>query len=182
MRKADFFVFAWWLMVPLAFSQAPTRANIFLGYSFSNVNAFNFDQGRHLYLHGWEGSFEVKVVRWVGFVADVDEHSGSPCRKGVITCYPGNTNVSQSDLLFGPRASMHFGPVRPFVQALFGFEHVATNTFGPDKSLAYALGGGLDYTIARHVAWRFQGDYMRTTLFTTTQNNGRLSTGIVVRF
>jgi opacity protein-like surface antigen len=182
MRKVGFIVFAWLLSVPLAFCQVPTRANIFLGYSLSNVNAFDFDQGRHLYLHGWEGSFEVKVVRWVGFVADVDDRSGSPCRAGVISCYPGNTNISQSDLLFGPRGSVRLGPVRPFVEALFGFEHVATNTFGPDRSFAYAVGGGLDYKIARPLAWRFQGDYMQTKLFTTTQNNARLSTGIVVRF
>ncbi len=52
------------------------------------------------------------------------------------------------------------------------------NGFGSDTSFATALGGGLDYKIIRPVAWRFQGDYVQTRFFGTTQNNVRLSTGI----
>jgi hypothetical protein len=40
----------------------------------------------------------------------------------------------------------------------------------------------LDYKLIPHIAWRLQGDYVRSTLFSTTQNNVRISTGIVARF
>ena len=182
MRKAGFVVLALLWFVPLAVTQTPDKVNIFLGYSYANVNSFAFADGNRLHVHGWEASFEGKVFRWVGFVADVDDRSGTLCPGPVPSCAPGNVTVSQSDVLFGPRLSVPIGRVRPFVQGLFGFEHVATNDFGPDKSFATALGGGVDYRLMRHVAWRFEGDYMRTNLFSTRQSNMRLSTGIVARF
>ena len=57
-----------------------------------------------------------------------------------------------------------------------------SNGLGSDTSFATALGGGIDYKIIRPVAWRFQGDYVQTRFFGATQNNVRISTGIVFRF
>jgi len=74
------------------------------------------------------------------------------------------------------------GRFRPFVEGLFGGAHVNANGGGSDTSFATALGGGLDYKIIRPLAWRFQGDYVQTRFFGTTQSNVRLSTGIVFRF
>jgi len=74
------------------------------------------------------------------------------------------------------------GKFRPFAEALFGAGHVSTNGVGSDSSFATALGGGLDYRIIRPIAWRFQGDYVQTRFFGNTQNNVRISTGIVLRF
>ncbi len=54
---------------------------------------------------------------------------------------------------------------------------------GPSNtSFASALGGGLDYRLIKLVALRGEGDYIRTSFFNTTQNNLRLSFGIVLRF
>ncbi|MGC1223452.1 MAG: hypothetical protein WA872_16880 [Candidatus Sulfotelmatobacter sp.] len=79
--------------------------------------------------------------------------------------------------------SFSVGKFRPFAEGLFGGAHVNVNNgVGSDTSFATALGGGLDYKIIRPVAWRFQGDYVQTRFFGTTQNNVRLSTGIVLRF
>ena len=74
------------------------------------------------------------------------------------------------------------GKVRPFAEALFGASHVSGGIEGSDTSFATAVGGGLDYKIIKPVAWRFQGDYVQTRLFGATQNNVRISTGIVFRF
>jgi hypothetical protein len=66
---------------------------------------------------------------------------------------------------------------------MIGAAHVNVNDGGgSDTSFATALGGGIDYKILRPLAWRFQGDYIQTRFFSTTQNNLRLSTGIVLRF
>ena len=92
-------------------------------------------------------------------------------------------HVTEHNFLFGPRVSFSVGKFRPFAEALFGAAHVdANNGVGSDTSFATALGGGLDYKIIRPVAWRFQGDYVQTRFFGATQNNVRLSTGIVFRF
>jgi hypothetical protein len=48
--------------------------------------------------------------------------------------------------------------------------------------LATALGGGIDYRLVKLVALRLEGDYITTRFFNTTQNNIRLSTGVVLRF
>ena len=183
MQKAGFVFFASFVFVTMAAAQVPTRGNVFFGYSYSNENTFTFAGGNRVNLGGWEGSFEGRVLPWVGVVADVDRRSGSVCPATVSPpCGPSGVNIDQADVLFGPRLSMSVGKLRPFVEGLFGFEHVNTRALGPDRSFATALGGGLDYKLARPLAWRFQGDYMRTKLFNTTQNNMRLTTGIVFRF
>jgi hypothetical protein len=85
------------------------------------------------------------------------------------------------DVLFGPRVSVPVGKLRPFGEFLAGVSHISVETLS-HTSFATALGGGLDYRLARVVAWRFQGDYVQTRFFSTRQSNVRLSTGIVLRF
>jgi opacity protein-like surface antigen len=93
--------------------------------------------------------------------------------------------------MFGPRVSVRVGKLRPFAQGLFGVGHITTrqnatvadNIAQPsDTSFAWALGGGLDYKILRPIALRFQGDYVEARYFGTTQNDVRLSTGVVLHF
>ncbi len=180
-------------------AQVPTSGNVFFGYSFENAGSSSFDLtnlGRPN-LNGWEASLEGKVLPWVGLVVDLGGHYGSQSYQtplppnGTI----GTINVNGHDLtvLFGPRVSVSVKKFRPFAEALFGAAHINTtstssqvivdNFMQPsDTSFATALGGGLDYRIIRPVAWRFQGDYVQTRFFGTTQNNVRISTGIVFRF
>jgi opacity protein-like surface antigen len=122
-------------------------------------------------------------------VADFDSHYGSQnfpaCQvtpNGLI-CSSFNASVTEHNFLFGPRVSFSVGKFRPFAEALFGGAHVdANNGVGSDNSFATALGGGLDYKIIKPIAWRLQGDYVQTRFYGTTQNNVRISTGIVLRF
>ncbi len=94
--------------------------------------------------------------------------------------------------MFGPRVSFPAGKFRPFAEFEVGVGHVtangsavANNTiigFASDTSYATALGGGLDYKIFSRLAWRLEGDYVRTHFFGAGQNSMRLSTGIAFRF
>jgi|SRR5271170_7751734 len=194
MRKAGFIALS--LLLPLlplagpASAQVPTSGNVFLGYSYYNASALPVETSR-TNLNGWEGSFEGKIIPWVGMVADFSEHygSGSSCILPVVPVGsgPGQSSCSnvishEENFFFGPRVSISVGKFRPFAEALFGGGRVNTNGFGSDTSFATALGGGLDYKIIRPVAWRFQGDYIQTRFSGATQNNLRLSTGIVFRF
>jgi hypothetical protein len=172
-----------------ASAQIPTSGNVFFGYSYYNANSFT-DSTQRSSLNGWEGSLEGKVIPWVGIVADFSRHYGTEtvlpngvgtCAIGVV-CAPVSVSSSIQTFLFGPRVSVSVGKFRPFAEAMFGGAHVSSNGGPSDTSFATAIGGGLDYKIIRPVAWRFQGDYVETRLFGATQNNVRLSTGIVLRF
>ena len=166
----------------VASAQVPTSGNVFFGYSFYNTNVSAVDRAN---TNGWEASLEGKVLPWVGIVADFDGHYGSenfPIACPTPGCGEFNVNISEHNVLFGPRVSMSVGRVRPFAEAMFGAGHVNATGVGTDTSFASALGGGFDYKLMRILAWRFQGDYVHTSFFGTGQNNVRLSTGLALRF
>lgn len=186
MRKGWVLGFMLFSLTALASAQIPTKGNIYVGYSYFNTNMVGTErQG----LNGWEGSLEGKFFPFVGIVADFSANYGDlkfpnpagTCAIGVV-CSPLSVNTHVDNLLFGPRVSVSIGPVRPFAEAMFGAAHINTNGFGSDTSFATAIGGGLDYRLFHLLAWRFEGDFIRTSLFNTTQHNARFTTGIVLRF
>lgn len=188
MRKTFFVSLVFLLFGSLAVAQIPTSGNIFAGYSYYNTN---IDGTSRQSLNGWEGSIEGKVlpIPFVGVVADFSANYGNTklagpavtCAIGVV-CSPVSANSHIDNFLIGPRVAVSVGKYRPFAQALFGFGHINTNGFGSDTSFATGIGGGIDYNFLRIIGLRFQGDYIHTHLFNITQNNVRLSTGIVVHF
>lgn len=173
-------------LATLAVAQVP-HANVFFGYSYYNTDLSSFDRANAV---GWEASVEGKIIPFLGFVADVDTQYGtqrfpSVCPVGIssLSCGSFSNSFTEHNFLFGPRLSVSVAKFRPFAEALFGGAHVSINNDGgSDTSFATAIGGGLDYKIIPLVAWRFQGDYVQTRFFDATQNNVRLSTGIVLRF
>ena len=85
----------------------------------------------------------------------------------------------------GPRLSVPVGKFTPFAEAMVGAAHIHTGGTLPgpsNTSFATALGGGLDYRLVGPIAARIEGDYLRTSFFSSTQNNFRLSVGVVFRF
>jgi hypothetical protein len=183
MRTTGFIFLMLLAFASLASAQIPTSGNVFFGYSFYNTDLSTIDRAN---TNGWEASVEGKVIPFLGFVADFDSHYGSQnfpaiCPLGGIGC-TFNADITEHNYLFGPRVSMSVGKFRPFAEALFGGSHIDAGGAGSDTSFATAFGGGLDYKIIRPIAWRVQGDYVQTRFFGATQNNVRISTGIVLRF
>jgi len=182
MRKFVVIAITLLILSALSAAQVPTSGNVFFGYSYYNTNLSSFDRSN---TNGWEGSLEGRVFPHVGIVADLSGHYGSQ-NFSILCPEPGpctfNANVSEHNVLFGPRVSASIGKFRPFAEAMFGVGHVNANGAGSDTSFATALGGGIDYRIIRPIAWRFEGDYVQTRFFGATQSNLQLSTGIVFRF
>jgi hypothetical protein len=199
--RSSTFVFLSLLLFSALTPAQTSNGNVFFGYSFYNTDLSSIDRAN---ANGWEASVEGKinpVIPFLGFVADFDAHYGSenfPCTQyfafgcpvspGVPVGFPPavvaySNSFTEYNFLFGPRVAVPAGKFRPFAQALFGGTHVTLNhDVGSDSAFATAIGGGLDYRLIRRIAWRFQGDYVQTRLFGTTQNNVRISTGIVLRF
>ena len=181
------------LFAGLASAQIPS-GNIFLGFSYERTNSTAFSGSNlvtttfsHPNLHGWEASFEGKVLPLVGIVGDVSGHYGSQSFVEVTPNGPQSINVTghEQEYLVGPRLSIPVGKFTPFAELMVGAAHIHTGGTLPspsNTSFAYALGGGLDYRIFRPIALRVEGDYLRTKFFSTRQNNFRLSAGVVFRF
>lgn len=173
------------LFAGLASAQVPAAGNVYFGYTYYNTS-LSLTRGS---LNGWEGSLEGKLAPFLGIVADLTGHYGSlsfpngagTCEIGV-NCGSSNVSTHVYEAMFGPRISIPVGKFRPFGEFEIGVGHVSTSGFGTNTSYATAVGGGIDYKILRPLAWRVEGDYVRTHFFSTSQNNVRLSTGIVVRF
>jgi hypothetical protein len=183
MRRIGLLAFVLLLFAGLASAQVP-GGNVFFGYSYYNTDLSSAGRAN---TNGWEASVEGKLVPFLGIVADFDSHYGS--QNFVVSCLECgfsssvNANVTAYNFLLGPRVSASVGKFRPFAEALFGGGHVSVNNgVGTDFSFATALGGGLDYKIIKPIAVRLQGDYVRTSFFGGTQDNVRISTGIVLRF
>ena len=170
------------LCLPAA-AQDHSKADVFLGYSYvrakpstSGAPSFN--------LNGGSGSIAFNPSSSFGVVADfggyhLDETIGGTPVSGNLYTY-----------LFGPRLYYRGPGLTPFVQALFGGARLtggALGTTGSENAFAMTVGGGLDVNASRHVGIRLaQVEYLMTR-FTEgtsreTQNNLRVSAGIVFRF
>ena len=169
----------------LAAAQVPSSGNVYFGYTYYNTD-LSLNRGN---LNGWQGTLEGKVFPMLGIVADLTGHYGSLnfnllCPPGPGSCGPLSESAHVYEAMFGPRVSFPVGRFRPFAEFEVGVAHAATpsSVLGTDTSFATALGGGVDYRLFRPVAWRVEGDYVRTDFFHATQGNFRFSTGIVFRF
>ncbi|MFZ0797395.1 MAG: hypothetical protein WCA13_09180 [Terriglobales bacterium] len=184
MRAVSVIGFATLVFASLANAQVPTSGNVFFGYSYYNADLSPLGRSN---LNGWTASLEGKVAPWFGMVADFNQTFGSESVAAVCNAGPpcpssASVSAHEYNMLFGPRLSVPVGKLRPFAEAMFGVGHVGTNGAGSDTSFATAIGGGIDYRLFRPIALRFEGDYVQTRFFGTTQGNARLSMGIVFRF
>jgi len=184
-----FTFFTLFVLVNVGYAQIPS-GNVYLGYSYMSADLLSIGRTN---MNGWNGSLEGKVLPFIGIVADFSGNYGSAALAPNTLC-TGVVNGSCSGLsastniysyLFGPRVSVTVGKVRPFAEALFGAGHITESASGfsnSNTSFAYAAGGGIDYHLIPLISWRLEGDLLQTRFFSNTQNNVRISTGIVIHF
>jgi len=180
-RKLSFLAFILVISVVPSFAQIP-KANVFIGYSYLNADT---NLSNRLNVNGWNASVEGKVLPFLGAVADFSSHYAG--QTVCVAIFPNPCapilNGRLDSYLFGPRVSVSIGRIRPFAHALFGVAHTSTSgSAASDTSFATGLGGGVDFKLVQFMAWRGQVDLLQTRLFSNTQNNVRVSTGIVFRF
>lgn len=140
-------------------------------------------------LNGWEFSGQYKFLPFLGGTVDFNGTYGKL----------HGASTREHTYLVGPQVSIPF-KVSPFAHALFGLARESQDTvpaacpitaptcsgfasLGSSTSWASAVGGGLDWHVAPFVSVRaFQLDYIHTHLHGATQNQPRVSAGIVFHF
>ena len=185
------------LLSGIALAQSPIdRFEVFGGYSLvtGDFTGTHADRAAHS-LNGWNASANYKADRLVGLVADFSGYRASYSYLGL----GGFTVRARSEsLMLGPQVSVRLSKLTPFAHALVGITHIgypqpsgcsqclATS----DNSFSYALGGGLDYYLTRHIGVRGQADLFHTGATSSDdqltykyhQSTARVSAGVVVRF
>jgi hypothetical protein len=145
-----------------------SKVDIFGGYSYLRASPGSGLPGANT--SGWEASLAYNWNNWLGIKADFDGHY----------CCDG-TDQKLNDFLFGPQINLGHGKLAPYVEGLVGFAHGSAGGFS-ENAFAFALGGGVDWNIGKRWGWRVaQADYLGTHFASYTQNNFRLSTGLVFR-
>jgi hypothetical protein len=141
-------------------------------------------------LNGFELSATYRFLPFLGITADFSGHYGS-------TLNHGPSSVHQYTGLVGPEVAFP-SRVSPFARVLFGGTHqtvtagavttitnegfygVVPNTV---HSFATAIGAGIDLQLLPHIWIRpIQIDYLLTRLHSSTQNQPRISAGLVLHF
>jgi hypothetical protein len=145
-------------------ASAQDRVELFGGYSYQRLG---LSPARNL--NGWEISGQYKFADWIGAVADIDAHYGSP----------HNFDSRNFAIMFGPQISFP-SRISPFAHVLAGIGHT---TSGSDTSFSTAIGGGIDTRLAPFFSYRIiQADEVFTHFFGSTQHSARISTGLIFRF
>lgn len=168
----------------VASAQDVPKLDAFVGYSYfrdnpstTGLNSFN--------LHGGSASVAYNANNWLSAVADFGGyHANNILGSGI--------DGTLSTYLFGPRISYrHYSRVTPFAQTLFGVAHASGSGFGTtstSNAFAASFGGGVDVKLFHRLSWRpAQVEYLLTrfpeaTASRETQNNLRVSTGVVFHF
>ncbi len=182
------------------------RVELFLGYTHFGTWSTNAATGNRMVgLNGGSASLAFNLNRYIGLVADFGGYDDSQLQlAGSGANQPVVVNASGTAYTFlgGPRLSFRNSTrFTPFAQALFGDVHATAVTISnctgslctplpAQDAFAMTAGAGLDIALTRHISLRaVQAEYMMTRFAAlpatgpgTTQNDLRLSTGLVFRF
>ena len=165
-------------------AQEVPKIDASVSYSYLRANPATTGLG-DFNLNGGSASVAYNVKDWLSGVADFGGyHVGNA--NGV------NVDGTLATYLFGPRITYRTRRFSPFAQALFGTAHAGSGVFGTSNShsaFASAFGVGIDWNVRDRFSIRpLEVDYLLTHLpeigngNTQTQNNVRVSTGIVFHF
>ncbi len=150
------------------------RLEVFGGFSFLNAGTSGLSSRQNVL--GFEGSVAVNVNTWIAAEANFGGYY-----KTLTILNVGTFPFHDYTAMAGPRLNMH----KAFFHALVGIDRLAgvTNFYSVTASsnsvLAGAAGGGVQWNIAQQLALRTSADYVMSRFGGVSQNNFRVSLGIV---
>jgi hypothetical protein len=166
-------------------AQELPKIDAFVGYSYLRANPATSGIGG-FNLNGGSASVSYNLRDWLSGVADVGGYQVGKIN-GV------NVDNHVITYMFGPRFTYRKSRrISPFAQVLFGAARTGSGVFATSKSntaFASAFGAGVDWKVRDRFSIRpLQFDYLLTHFpevangNNQTQNNLRVSTGIVFHF
>lgn len=159
-----------------------SRFEAYAGYDYTRFNATNditfVPPSQSVNGNGGSGQFEFNANRWLGIGGDL---------AGYAVARNGYATTHEISYLFGPRVNLRRGKFTPFAQVLLGAVWASDAiVLGSKTAFGMTAGGGIDFTVSRHIAIRpVQAEYFLTKFpdgLHNRQNNFRYSAGIVFRF
>ena len=183
------------------------RWEVFAGYSYLRAVPTLADGNRLEFLNGGSTSIAFNFNRYLGLVGDFGGFNDTRLllegTGGVASVDHQVDSGSVFTFLAGPKFSYRkYSRINPFAQVLFGGVHAsavelsgcpagcaALPSLPVETAFALTAGGGLDIKVLRRFSIRLlQAEYLMTnfknlsTGSSATQNDMRLSSGIVFRF
>ena len=158
-------------------TNALERYEIFAGADYSSANQVKSSSA----LIGFNAGGDAKLAKWFGGTADFGYYSYSH----------GLAKPTVTTFLAGPEFYIPADSLTGFVHVLFGGAHTAGVGAKPDISFAYAIGGGFEYRLTKHLAARVSGDGILSSFVLDPDNQGfsphtrvnpRASGGVAYRF
>jgi hypothetical protein len=147
------------------------RWELGLGFTYVKFRSPAIDQN----MVGLNTSVAYFPREWLGVEGNITAAFGGTIFANERTKYGGFTG--------GPKIVMRQRRWEPWVHALVGMAHVNPQLAGVGKNgVAIQVGGGADYTFGGQWAVRMEGDWVLTHLYSLSQNNFQLVTGLVLHF
>jgi hypothetical protein len=130
--------------------------------------------------NGYDVSLTRFLVNWGGLEANVAQGFG-----GTSTSLIQDSNSLL--IVGGPHFALRgHGRVEPWAHVLVGLAHFrfsqTATAYGSNNSVAFLGGIGADFHLNPRTAFRVQGDYVGTALFSEPQNNWEVGAGVVFNF
>jgi hypothetical protein len=149
-------------------AQSSPKEQVFGGYSYLRFDSTQIGFGSVSNMNGWNFSPAYNFTKHFGIAVEAGGHYGNHQR-----IY---------SFMAGPQLLFPHGNGIVFAHLLFGKAEDKVSLGYPDSNnrRAFALGLGYDHNFSPRVAFRVvQVDLLNTQLFGTSQNNLRVSTGVV---
>lgn len=151
------------------------RWEVFGGYSYLRLDSPSFGFAHDTNMNGWNaaGTFNLNL-KW-SVTVDLSGHYGS--------------QLSTLNYMAGPQYAWRRDKSKFFVHGLIGKGQnrvnvtSGTQTYFESSGRAFAGGGGFDWDWSPHFSFRVvQADYLNTNTFNKSQNDIRVSTGVIFHF
>ncbi|MBZ5660591.1 MAG: hypothetical protein LAO08_09305 [Acidobacteriia bacterium] len=150
-----------------------------LGYQYNQINLL----GSPFTTNG----LNVSAVRYLGRWFGVEGQAGFGFGNTGTTSTPPNLNTQSLFFGGGPRlAYRNRGRIEPWIHGVFGEQHFRFNqtagVLGSNTALAGAAGGGVDYLLGTHTAFRAEADFIGSRFFSANQRHFQVVSGLVFNF
>jgi len=170
---AVFFLLAIVACSPCAVGQDVARFDLFGGYSYQRLDTTVLGFADYANQNGWNVNATGNLNHTWGLTGDISGHYGS--------------QIDAYNFLAGPQYSFRSDKWRAFAHVLVGKADDHLKIVTPTRNeftsvgLTIAGGGGFDWNVTRRFTFRVvQADYLHTHTFGVTENNVRVSTGLVI--